>query len=106
MFGNEPTRKVPRNRREQLALGVSARPWPCGFAATARALPLRCWLPGPRVRRHADCLGQYEQADATPVFAAPQSAIVFEKIPALASVWVAAPFLSASIFEHAPPVLS
>jgi hypothetical protein len=50
--------------------------------------------------------GKYEQADAPPVFAAPQPAVHFEKIPALASVWVAAPFLGASIFEHAPPALS
>jgi hypothetical protein len=50
--------------------------------------------------------GKYEQADAPPVFAAPQPAVHFEKIPALAPVWVAAPFLGASIFEHAPPALS
>jgi hypothetical protein len=50
--------------------------------------------------------GKYEQADAPPVFAAPQPAVQFEKIPALAPVWVAAPFLDASIFEHAPPALS
>lgn len=50
--------------------------------------------------------GKYEQTDAPPIFAAPQPAIHFEKIPALAPVWVAAPFLGASIFEHAPPALS
>jgi hypothetical protein len=50
--------------------------------------------------------GKYEQADASPVFVAPQPAVAFEKIPALAPVWVAAPFLGASIFEHAPPALS
>ncbi len=50
--------------------------------------------------------GKYEQADAPPILAAPQPAIVFEKIPALAPVWVAAPFLGARIFEHAPPALS
>ena len=50
--------------------------------------------------------GKYEQADAPPVVCAPQPAVVFEKIPALAPVWVAAPFLRASIFEHAPPALS
>ena len=50
--------------------------------------------------------GKYEQADAPPVFVAPQPAVVFEKIPALAPVWVAAPFLGARIFEHAPPALS
>jgi hypothetical protein len=50
--------------------------------------------------------GKYEQADAPPVFGLPQPAVVFEKIPALAPDWVAAPFLGASIFEHAPPALS
>jgi hypothetical protein len=50
--------------------------------------------------------GKYEQADAPPVFCAPQPAVVFGKIPTLAPVWVAAPFLGARIFEHAPPALS
>ena len=50
--------------------------------------------------------GKYEQADAPPSVTAPQPAVVFEKIPALAPVWVAAPFLGARIFEHAPPALS
>jgi hypothetical protein len=50
--------------------------------------------------------GKYEQADAPPALVAPQPAVVFEKIPALAPVWVAAPFLGACIFEHAPPALS
>ena len=39
--------------------------------------------------------GKYEQADAPPLVAAPQPAVVFEKIPALVPVWVAAPFLGA-----------
>jgi hypothetical protein len=50
--------------------------------------------------------GKYEQADAPPLVCAPQPAVVFEKIPALAPVWVAAHFLGARIFEHAPPALS
>ncbi|MEO7723499.1 MAG: hypothetical protein ABIU29_02235 [Chthoniobacterales bacterium] len=50
--------------------------------------------------------GKYEQADAPPVLVAPRPAVVFETIPTLAPVWVAAPFLGASIFEHAPPALS
>ena len=50
--------------------------------------------------------GKYEQADAPPLFCAPQPAVVFERIPALTPVWVAAPFLGARIFEHAPPALS
>ena len=50
--------------------------------------------------------GKYDQVDAPLVFAAPQPAVQFEKIPALAPVWVATPFLGARIFEHAPPALS
>jgi hypothetical protein len=50
--------------------------------------------------------GKYEQADAPPALVAPQPVVVFEKIPALAPVWVAAPFHVARIFEHAPPALS
>lgn len=50
--------------------------------------------------------GKYEQSDLPPLIVAPQPVAQFSKIPALNSVWVAAPFLGASIFEHAPPVLS
>lgn len=50
--------------------------------------------------------GKYEQADPPPSVVVPQPAVVFEKIPSLAPVWVAAPFLGARIFEHAPPALS
>ncbi len=50
--------------------------------------------------------GKAQQADAPPVLVAPPPAVIFEKIPALAPVWVAAPFLGAAIFEHAPPALS
>jgi hypothetical protein len=50
--------------------------------------------------------GNCEQADSPPVFLAPPTATVFEKIPALAPVWVAPPFRGARIFEHAPPALS
>jgi hypothetical protein len=50
--------------------------------------------------------GKYQQADAPPVFVAPQPAVVFARVQAFAPVWVAAPFLSAHIFEHAPPALS
>jgi hypothetical protein len=50
--------------------------------------------------------GKYEHSDAPPLVFVPQPATQFSKIPALNSVWVAAPFLGASIFEHAPPVLS
>ncbi|MEO6872012.1 MAG: hypothetical protein ABI233_07305 [Chthoniobacterales bacterium] len=50
--------------------------------------------------------GKYQQATAPSVFVAPQPAVLFEKIPAFAPVWVAAPFFGAHIFEHAPPALS
>jgi hypothetical protein len=47
--------------------------------------------------------GKYQQSDAPVLVSAPQPAAQFAKIPALHPVWVAAPFLGASIFEHAPP---
>ena len=50
--------------------------------------------------------GKYEEATSPPLFIAFQPASHFESIPALAPVWVAAPFLGASVFEHAPPALS
>jgi hypothetical protein len=50
--------------------------------------------------------GKYEHSDAPPLIFAPQPAAQFSKIPALNPIWVAAPFLGASIFEHAPPALS
>ncbi len=50
--------------------------------------------------------GKYEQSDAAPTFVVVQLADQFAQIPALHPTWVAAPFLSASIFEHAPPALS
>lgn len=50
--------------------------------------------------------GKCEQADAPPAVAAPQPAILFEKVSTFAPVWVATPFLRASIFEHAPPLFA
>lgn len=50
--------------------------------------------------------GKYEQSDAPPLIFAPQPAAQFSKLAALNPIWVAAPFLGASIFEHAPPALS
>jgi hypothetical protein len=50
--------------------------------------------------------GKYEQNDAAPVIVVPRPAVQFSKIPALNPIWVAPPFLGASIFEHAPPALS
>ena len=50
--------------------------------------------------------GKYQQSDAPALVSAPQPAIQFSKLPALNPIWVPAPFLGASIFEHAPPVIS
>ena len=50
--------------------------------------------------------GKYEQSDLPPLIIVPQPAAQFSKIATLNSVWTATPFLSASIFEHAPPALS
>ena len=50
--------------------------------------------------------GKYQQSDAPALVSAPQPAIQFSKLPALNPIWVPAPFLSPSIFEHAPPVIS
>ena len=50
--------------------------------------------------------GKYDHSEAPALIAAPQSLVEFSSIPALHPVWVATPFLSASIFEHAPPALS
>jgi hypothetical protein len=47
--------------------------------------------------------GSYEHVAATPLVSAPASAAAFGKIPGLTPHWVESPFLSASIFEHAPP---
>jgi len=50
--------------------------------------------------------GSCHHSAAAPLMIAPATAAQFSKIPALNPIWVAAPFLSASIFEHAPPVRS
>jgi hypothetical protein len=50
--------------------------------------------------------GSYEHSAIPIVFSAPKPSQQFATIPALKAIWVAAPFLGASIFEHAPPVLS
>jgi hypothetical protein len=49
--------------------------------------------------------GSCHHTAAAPLVIAPVIAVPF-KIPALNPVWVAAPFLSARIFEHAPPAHS
>jgi hypothetical protein len=49
--------------------------------------------------------GKYNHSSAPPLVFVPQPAAQFSKIPGLNRIWVAAPFLGASIFEHAPPAL-
>ncbi len=102
------------SRREKLRAFVASSL----LAAFLLALSLAAW-PQWHARFHPDAgfgshtcavtliaAGNYEQLDGPPILAPPQRAVVFEKIPALAPVWVAAPFLGARIFEHAPPALS
>jgi hypothetical protein len=50
--------------------------------------------------------GKCQQNDAPVLVSAPLPAVQFSKTSALQSVWVPAPFLGASIFEHAPPAIS
>ena len=50
--------------------------------------------------------GKCQTTNAAPAFLPPESAVQFSRIPALHPIWVAAPFLGAHIFEHAPPVIS
>jgi hypothetical protein len=47
--------------------------------------------------------GSYDYSAHVPLVSAPAPAVHFSKIPALTPQWVESPFLSASIFEHAPP---
>jgi hypothetical protein len=50
--------------------------------------------------------GSYDHAAHPPLVGAAAMALQFSKIPALTLCWVQSPFLSASIFEHAPPAHS
>jgi hypothetical protein len=50
--------------------------------------------------------GKYEITEAPVLVRLPQSPVRWAKLPSLHVVWVAAPFLGARIFEHAPPALS
>ena len=101
------------SRREKLHVIIAGGLLPAFLFALALAAS-----PQLHARFHADAgspdhecavtliaTGKYEQADAPPLVVAPEPAVVFEKIPALAP-WVAAPFFGARIFEHAPPALS
>lgn len=50
--------------------------------------------------------GNYDHAIAAPVFEPPTPLVQFSKLPTLNSIWVASLFLSARIFEHAPPAIA
>ena len=50
--------------------------------------------------------GRYEHSAAPTIVSAPDPAEHVATIAIFTSVWVAAPFLRASIFEHAPPAFS
>jgi len=50
--------------------------------------------------------GSYDHSAHPPLVSAPGPAIQFSRIPALTPQWVESPFLSARIFEHAPPAHS
>ncbi len=50
--------------------------------------------------------GNYDHSAQAPLISAPVPAVQFFKIPALTPQWVESPFLSARVFEHAPPAHS
>ncbi len=50
--------------------------------------------------------GSYDHSAAPVIVVAPQPAEHVATVATFISVWVASPFLGASIFEHAPPALS
>jgi hypothetical protein len=49
--------------------------------------------------------GSYDHTVAAPLVDRPVAPIQFSELPTLNFTWVASLFLSASIFEHAPPAL-
>jgi hypothetical protein len=50
--------------------------------------------------------GSYEHGAPAPLVSAPTPSVHFSTVPPLDPQWVQSPFLGASIFEHAPPVLA
>ena len=50
--------------------------------------------------------GTHHQPAPAPLVTAPVPALQISFVPALHPVWVASPFVSARIFEHAPPVFA
>lgn len=83
------------------------------FALTLAAAPhLHASLHKESGARNHECAvtlvasGSYEHSAAPVVLVAPEPAAYVATVSTDTSVWVAAPFLGASIFEHAPPALS
>jgi hypothetical protein len=83
------------------------------FAITLSVSPrLHAWIhpdsdaPGHECAVTLIASGSYEHSAAPVVLTLAQPASYFATIPTCKIVWVAAPFLGASIFEHAPPALS
>lgn len=50
--------------------------------------------------------GNYHKPTPAPVVVVPAPVAYFSFVPALHPVWVVSPFISACIFEHAPPAVS
>jgi hypothetical protein len=50
--------------------------------------------------------GNYTHSAPAPLVSTPVPLVHFSTVPALAPQWVESPFLSARIFEHAPPALA
>jgi hypothetical protein len=83
------------------------------FAITLSLTPrLHAWIHPDSTSPDHECgvtliaSGNYEHSAAPVVLTIVQPASYFATIPSLNVVWVAVPFLGASIFEHAPPALS
>jgi hypothetical protein len=82
------------------ALGLAASPeWHARFHPDAGSPTHECAVT-------LIAAGKVEHADTPPLLAAPPCVLIFETIPVFTPVRLPAPFLSAAIFEHAPPALS
>jgi len=104
----------PRTRHLAFPLlrGVIAA-WACAAFLTALALSVSPqWHelvhPNAKAGQHECAVtligsGNFQHSAPAPLVVAPVPALQFSFIPALHSVWVAAPFIGARIFEHAPP---
>jgi hypothetical protein len=107
--------RQPRSSASALLRGVIAS-WACAAFLSALALSV---LPQWHELVHSDAkaprhecavtlvsAGNYQQPAPTPLVAAPAPALQFSFVVALHPVWVASPFVSARIFEHAPPTIA